>query len=321
MVGQISSIFDPASSGAALIRDLSGLVLWICLGIFVVTQVGLIWVIVRFRARPGDEGHEPPQVYGSTQVELAWTIVPLIIVLVLFLTTARTIGEIEDREPGPGSLEVLVVGHQWWWEIRYPGRGVVTANELHVPRSSAAAPHTTFIDLRSADVIHSFWIPQLAGKTDLIPGHDNRMWLEPDRTGVFLGQCAEFCGTQHARMGLRVVVEEPAEFERWLTAQRATPAVPATASAAARGRDIFSTTSCVNCHTLEGAGGDGRFGPDLSHLMSRATLGAGAAANTPVNLRAWVRDPQTLKPGCNMPDMKLSEPEVDAVVAYLLTLG
>ncbi len=320
-IEQISNIFDPASIPAAMIRDLSGLVLWICLGIFLVTQGALLWAIVRYRARPGDESREPPQVYGSNQLETAWTIVPMIIVLVLFLVTARTIGEVEGRKPGPEALQVELIGHQWWWEIRYPGLGVVTANELHVPVSSATAPRPTFLNLRSSDVIHSFWVPQLAGKTDVVPNHKNQMWIEPERTGTFLGQCAEYCGTQHARMLLRVVVHEPAGFETWIAAQRAPAGRLAKGTEAAKGRDAFMRLACVSCHSLNGTNGDGRFGPDLSHLMSRTTIAAGAAVNTPETLRAWVRDPQTIKPGCNMPDMKLSEQEVDQITAYLLTLG
>ena len=288
----------------------------VCAGIFLTVAGIAIYCIVRFRQRPGDTT-EPPQIYGSNHIELAWTIVPVLIVLILFLATARTINELEPGRAPQNALKATIVGHQWWWEIRYPELGVTTANELHLPASDAGDRRPTFLRLESADVIHSFWIPQLAGKTDVIPNRVNEMWVEPRETGVFLGQCAEFCGTQHANMLLRVVVHPKAEFEAWVAAQRK----PETAEAkVAAGRGVFQATACVNCHTLGGTVGTGTFGPDLTHLMSRATIGAGAAENTPANLRAWVVDPGTIKPGVLMPAMKLSDDEVDKLTAYLLTL-
>ena len=164
---------------------------------------------VRFRRRAQDDGAEPPQIYGSNQLELAWTVIPILIVLVLVLVTARTIADVQNRPAPPDALHVTVVGHQWWWEVRYPALGLVTANELHVPVSTASRRQLTFLRLESADVAHSFWVPQLAGKTDLIPNRVNRMWIEPTQVGTYLGNCAEYCGTQHARMLLRVIVHEP----------------------------------------------------------------------------------------------------------------
>jgi cytochrome c oxidase subunit 2 len=256
-------------------------------------------------------------VYGSTQIELAWTVVPFLIVIVLFLTTTRYIFAIEGRPATPDALEVTVVGNQWWWEIRYPGLGIVTANELHVPVSDPADPKPTFITLQSADVIHSFWIPQLAGKTDVIPGKTNRTWIDPRTPGTYVGQCAEFCGLQHAGMLLTVTVHPKEEFARWVAAQQAGAAdVPQVRA----GRDVFTSVACINCHTVRGTPANGVFGPDLTHLMSRATLGAGVAPNTPENLRAWVNDPASLKPGALMPAMKLSSDELDRLVVYLVTL-
>jgi cytochrome c oxidase subunit 2 len=210
-----------------------------------------------------------------------------------------------------------VVGHQWWWEIRYPGLGIVTANELHVPVSEPAKRRPTFLKLESVDVAHSFWVPQLAGKTDLIPNRTNHMWIEPKQPGTYLGNCAEYCGTQHARMLLRVIVHPPGEFEQWVATQRRPPVEDSQTRA---GREVFFSTSCVNCHTINGTQARGTFGPDLTHLMSRDTLAAGAAPNTPERLRAWVRDPQTLKEGCLMPNMQLADTELDHLVTYLLSL-
>jgi cytochrome c oxidase subunit II len=311
------SMFAPVSTPALAIRELSFLVLAIVTFIFVVVAGLTVYAIIRFRRRPGDDGREPPQVYGSTQIELAWTVVPFLIVIVLFLTTARYIFAIEGRPVTPDALEVTVVGNQWWWEIRYPGLGIVTANELHLPVSDPADPKPIFITLQSADVIHSFWIPQLAGKTDVIPGKTNRMWIDPRTPGTYVGQCAEFCGLQHAGMLLTATVHPKAEFARWVAAQQAAAAdVPEVRA----GRDLFASVACISCHTVRGTPANGVFGPDLTHLMSRATLGAGVAKNTPENLRAWVNDPASLKPGALMPAMKLSGEQLDTLVAYLATL-
>jgi cytochrome c oxidase subunit 2 len=256
-------------------------------------------------------------VYGSNPVEVAWTTVPFLIVLVLALTTARVIQEIQDPAMPKGALEVQVVGHQWWWEIRYPKLGIVTANELHVPVSDPGKRTPTFMDLRSADVVHSFWVPRLSGKTDLIPNRKNTMWIEPNRTGLFVGQCAKYCGTEHAMMLLRVYVHTPEDFQAWVNQQRAlATAEPGVAA----GRLVFERTACINCHTLNGTIGDGRFGPDLTHLMSRHTLASGALDNSPNNLRDWIKNPNRFKPGALMPAMNLSGPDLDQLVAYLVTL-
>jgi cytochrome c oxidase subunit 2 len=309
---QLTSIFAPAGAPADAIMTLSVLVLGIAAGIFLVVGGLLAYCIVRYRQRPSDDGSEPPQVYGSNSVELAWTVVPILIVFVLITTTTRSTYEIQAAAPPSDALQVRVVGHQWWWEFHYPGLGVVTANELHLPARTA-----TYLTLESADVVHSFWIPQLAGKTDVIPNRRNVMWLTPWEPGTYLGQCAEFCGTQHAHMLLRVIAHPPDEFQRWAAAQRQPAAMD---PAAAAGRQVFEATACVNCHAVRGTGADGRFGPDLTHLMSRQTLGAGVAPNDAVSLRSWVADPAHLKPGVLMPAMQLGDTELDQVVAYLTTL-
>jgi cytochrome c oxidase subunit 2 len=311
------SIFAPASTPALEIRDLSVLVLGISAVIFIIVAGLAAYTIVRFRSRPGDERHEPPQVYGSTQIELAWTVVPFLIVVVLFLVTARYIYGIERRAMPEGAIEATVVGNQWWWEIRYPKLGIVTANELHVPVSDPVKPTPTFITLQSADVIHSFWVPQLAGKMDVVPNKTNRVWIDPRTPGTYVGQCAEYCGTQHAWMLLEVIVHPRDEFDRWVATQQAAavenPAVKA-------GRELFLKLSCINCHTVRGTPANGLFGPDLTHLMSRRTLGAGAVRNSPETLQAWVDDPAAVKPGVLMPAMKLSNDELNTLTAYLLTL-
>ena len=314
---QVPNIFDSQAGPADAIRRLSFFALTITGLIFVVVFSLLVYVATKYRDRsPNDDG-EPAQVYGSRQLELAWTVVPILIVLVLFFATFRVIQTIQGAEAPQNAIQITAIGHQYWWEFRYPGLGVVTANELHIPVSDKAHPAPSFIRLLSADTDHSFWVPQLAGKTDLIPNRINSMWIEPHATGMYLGQCSMFCGEQHANMLLRVYVDSPDEFEKWVAAQKQ-PAIAAEGAAA--GRAVFERNSCVNCHTIAGTIADGRFGPDLTHLMSRATLGAGVLPNTPENLKAWVADPQKIKPGCLMPDMQLSQKDLDGLVAYLETL-
>jgi cytochrome c oxidase subunit 2 len=314
---QIPSIFKPESTPADSIFRLSLLVLTITGLIFVIVFSLLVYSIVKYRRRAGDNGREPPQVYGSNQVELAWTVIPGLIVLVLFLATARVIHSIQDAPKPPGTIEVIAIGHQFWWEFRYPALGVVTANELHVPVSNPSNSSPTFITLLSADTDHSFWVPRLAGKTDLIANRVNNIWIDPHQTGLYLGQCAQYCGVQHAKMLLRVYVDSREQFDNWVQ-QEKKPAV--TAGASEEGRRIFETTACVNCHAIAGTVADGRFGPDLTHMMSRDTIASGAALNTHENLRAWIQNPDSIKPGSLMPAMQVNEKDLDALTAYLETL-
>jgi len=313
----VPSIFDAHSTPAESICHLSHVVLGVTGVIFLVVFSLLSYVVVKFRGRVADVEREPAQVYGSTQIELAWTVIPILIVVVLFLATARVIHAIQDAPKPPEAVEVTAIGHQFWWEFRYPGLGIVTANELHVPVSDLAHPTPTFLKLLSADTDHSFWVPQLAGKTDLIPNRTNETWLEPHETGLFLGQCAQYCGTQHAKMLLRVYVDGPEDFKAWVRGQQQ-PVNPDEKEAA--GRRVFERTACLNCHAINGTNGTGRFGPDLTHLMSRRTIAAGAAENTPENLRLWIQNPDSIKPASLMPAMKLSDGDLDALVRYLETL-
>jgi cytochrome c oxidase subunit II len=312
-----TNIFAPASTPANAIFGLSIFVLAVTGGIFVVVFTLLAYAVVRFRKRAGDDGREPPQVYGSNQVELAWTIIPILIVVALFMATARVIAIVQRTSPPSNAIAVTAIGHQFWWEYRYPQLGVVTANELHLPVSDPDHPTPTFFTLLSADTDHSFWVPRLGGKTDLIPNHPNTMWIDPQQTGVYLGQCAQYCGTQHAKMLLRVYVQSKDDSDRWIQQQRQPAFVN---DAVSQGQRIFETTACINCHAVSGTVANGRFGPDLTHLMSRDTIAAGAALNTPENLRRWIRDPNTIKPGSLMPAMELNDQELDALAAYLETL-
>ena len=319
------SIFNPASPPAESIRSLFILVLAVTAAIFLLVEGVLLYSIVRFR-RSSHEGKEPPQVYGSMPIEIAWTAAPALICFLLALILTRTEFEVRvnpDRPPPLSKpLYVTVIGHQWWWEYvygKYDGQdlGIITANELHVPASEEGVPRPVYLTLKSADVCHSFWVPRLAGKTDLIPGRTNHMWFQTSQQGLFLGQCAEYCGTQHAHMLLRVNVDSPAAFRTWLDNQTK----PAEDDAAARaGRDVFLSQSCVNCHRVRGTHARGTYAPDLTHLMSRQTLAAGMVPNSPDQLRKWVTDPQQTKSGCLMPAFGLSGQQVDLLVNYLTTL-
>src|SRR5271169_1430447 len=215
-----TNIFAPASTPANSIFGLSIFVLAVTAAIFVVVFTLLAYSVVKFRKRANDDGREPPQVYGSNQVEIAWTVIPVLVVLSLLVATARVIADVQNAARPDNTIEVTAIGHQFWWEFRYPALGVATANELHVPVSDGNHPIPTFIKLLSADTDHSFWVPRLAGKTDLIPNHPNSMWIDPHETGVYLGQCAQYCGTQHAKMLLRVYVQSREDFERWIEQQR-----------------------------------------------------------------------------------------------------
>ena len=312
-----TNIFAPASTPAKTIFGLSMFVLVVTAAIFIVVAGLLVYSAVKFRGRNTDADREPAQVYGSTQIELAWTVIPVLIVFVLFLATARVIHAIQDAPKPAAALDVTVIGHQFWWEFRYPKLGIVTANELHIPASDPTHPKPTFLKLLSADTDHSFWVPELGGKTDLIPNRVNQMWLDPPRPGIYLGQCAQYCGTQHAKMLLRVYVQSRQDFDHWVE-QQTQPAQ--TNTSVSEGQRIFLTTACINCHAVTGTVADGRFGPDLTHLMSRETIASGAAPNTLENLRLWIQNPDSIKPGSKMPAMGLSDHQLDAVTAYLATL-
>ena len=313
-----TNIFSPQSANAHEIFRLSIFVLIITGAIFVTVCGLLLFVIVKYRRRPGDDNTEPPQIYGSNQIELAWTVFPILIVVVLFLSTVRVIFSIQNAPHPKRALDVTVTGHQWWWEFSYPKYNIVTANELHVPVSSDPKdPMPTFLKLVSADVDHSFWVPRLAGKTDLMAGQVNQMWIQPEVTGLFLGQCAQYCGTEHARMLIRVYAQTPEEFEKWAENQQKDavndPSV-------ATGRAVFEHNACINCHSVRGTVANGRFGPDLTHLASRDTIASGTLPLTRSNLEGWIKDPDQYKPGCLMPAMKLSDTDIASIASYLMTL-
>ena len=354
--GSPTSIFSTTSTPADKVRLLSLDVLFILGGVFLAVLALLVYALVRYRARQGDAS-EPPQVFGSAQIELAWTIIPTLIIVMLFLGTARVVFEVQDAPAPSSALKVTVVGHQYWWEFRYPKYNVVTANELHIPVSDPKNPTPTYMKLTSADVIHSFWVPSLAGKTDLLPNRVNEMWVDPHKAGMYEGQCAQFCGAQHAKMLLRVYVDTPDQFQRWIAMQQQeakdlppgilsnvdldaggskssdTVSAPRLKEVTVRGaadgfeqitpqqgQRVFEHQACISCHVVRGTVANGHFGPDLTHLMSRSTIAAGIAPNTPENLLTWITDPNKMKPGSLMPAMHLTSIENRQITAYLTTL-
>jgi cytochrome c oxidase subunit 2 len=312
-----TSIFSNDSTPAKGVYGLSLFVFAITAGIFVVVGTLGAYAVIKFRERPGDETSEPVQIFGSNQIELSWTIIPILIVVVLFLTSARMIFAVQDANEPASSMKVTAIGHQFWWEFQYPAYGFTTANELHVPVSDPKSPTPTFLKLSSADVIHSFWIPRLGGKTDMIPSRVNEMWIDPTKIGMYEGQCSQFCGTEHAKMLLRVYVQSRPDFDAWVKNQQQTAVASAQAE---QGRHVFESQACINCHAVRGTIANGRYGPDLTHLMSRDTIAAGAAANTPDNLRRWIQNPEVFKSGSNMPAMNLTPEQLTLVTDYLTTL-
>jgi cytochrome c oxidase subunit II len=297
------------------------LVLSVTLCIFLIVASLLLYALIRFRQRPEDSEREPAQIYGSNQIELSWTVIPILIVVMLFLSTTRVILETEASPKPVSALDVTVIGHQFWWEYRYPKLGVVTANELHIPVSDPAKPIPTYLSMSSADTDHSFWVPRLAGKMDLIPNRVNTMWVDPQAPGLYLGQCAQYCGVQHAKMLLRVYAQSPEDFAAWVKQQQRPAAQDLSGNAvAAEGQTVFMHSACINCHSVAGTVATGRFGPDLTHLASRDTIASGPVQNTPENLRKWVANPNSMKPGALMPSMHLNDHDLDVITAYLTTL-
>ncbi len=293
----------PASPQAAAIAHLfTGTLIFLGAILALVTFL-VLYAVVRYRDRPG--APEPRQLFGSRRLEVLWTVVPVLSLAVLAGFMAWTM-HVGDPPTGTRKPDIRIIAHQWWWEIVYPKAGVTTANELHIPAGKAE-----LIEFRSADVIHDFWAPELARKIDIVPGHPNRMWLEADRAGTYLGVCAEFCGNEHAWMRFLVIADPPDQFDAWLKQQQAGAPPPSTDDAKL-GLRLFRDRTCANCHAQS-------MGPDLSHLATRRTLAAGALDNTPDNLAAWLHDPDAFKPGSNMPNLKLSADEVRALVAYLET--
>jgi cytochrome c oxidase subunit 2 len=299
--------FRTISDRGASIRNLFDILLIISALVFLLVAVLLVYMLIRFRERPG--AAEPSQTEGSRKLEIAWTVAPVLLLTGVFVITARTLIHVHAA-PAGDPVRIEVVGHQWWWEFRYPDLGIVTANELHVP-----VGESLHFEITGADVIHSFWVPRFGWKMDAIPGKTNEMVLTVDRAGTYDGACTEYCGAEHAWMRIRVVAEPRDVFDVWVRGQQQ-PAGPAQ-GAAADGQRVFLGNTCQNCHAIRGTPANGAVGPDLTHFGSRATIGAGVVPNTPDNLRDWIRHAGAVKPGVLMPPFNLSDSDLQALVTYL----
>ncbi len=303
----MSTVF-PSGSYAGMIVQLYVLIFLMAAAVFVGVEGFLVYSIIKFRRR--SETDLPAQVHGNTRLEITWTLLPAVVLLIIAVPTISTIFA-SDTVPPTANQRITVIGHQWWWEIRYPDLNIVTANELHLP-----AGQTAVFDLQTADVIHAFWIPRMGGKVDAIPNRENRLWFTPEETGEFYGQCTEFCGFQHANMKHRLFVDTKEDFERWVRQQAAPAAEPMSASAR-RGAQAFQNGSCVACHTINGTNARGLLGPDLTHVGSRKTIAAGVLDNTAENMARWIKDTQSIKPGNKMVISPPSDAEIADIVAYL----
>ena len=303
------SIYNPASPQAHAILSLWNICLCICGLVLAVVTGSILYIIVRFRRR-GES--EPSAATGNRKLEIAWTAGPILLVSLLFvlsIVTARAVDRPVIRDP-----DIVVIGHQWWWEIHYPSANVITANEVHVP-----VGRDVLLAIESADVIHDFWCPRLGRKIDAVPGRRNFIWIRAARPDQYPGACAEYCGAQHAWMRFRVVAEDDAAYQSWLAAQAA-PANGASSPQAEAGRTRFGQLTCANCHNIRGVNSQKQYAPDLTHVASRGILAGGRLTNNPTNLRDWLHQPNIIKPNCLMPNLNLSNQDLDDLTAYLETL-
>jgi cytochrome c oxidase subunit II len=308
----IQSVLHPAGLQAVRLNHLWWVMFWVCTVVFlcIVAAVALAIVFGR-RARPAPSD---AMLSGTVAAAVGVSIVALLVLLTASEITGRDLEALKSQD----ALRIQITGNQWWWDIQYlnpnPSLRVTTANEIHVPVGRPVG-----LVLRSTDVIHSLWIPALHGKRDLLPGRQNEIWIQADQAGFYRGQCAEYCGMQHAKMALTVVADTSDDFERWLSHMRSTAPAPTTPSEV-RGRDVVERGPCAMCHTISGTLAAGRTAPDLTHIASRSTIGAGSVPNSRGNLAGWIADPQHIKPGNKMPATGLTSEELLAVLDYLETL-
>jgi cytochrome c oxidase subunit II len=283
----------------------------------VVVVVGALILVAMARRRRSEPPAEEPR-WSHRLLFGGGVAVPLVVLSVLWVWTLHDLSALSEpigSGPTPGSLTIDVVGHQWWWEVRYPNEGIVTANDIHIP-----AGQPVHLRLTTVDVIHSYWVPQLTGKIDMIPGRTNALTIQADMPGTYRGQCAEFCGLQHAQMIFYVVADTPADFQAWVGRETAAPVTSSDAEAL-RGQQVFESEPCAACHTIRGTSAHGTAGPDLSDFGGRLSIGAGSAPNTPGNLGGWIVNSQSIKPGNEMPPIQLEPDELQALISYLEGLG
>jgi cytochrome c oxidase subunit 2 len=298
--------FSPNSPQAQATANLFFFIMAIAGVIFAIVLFGVLYSTIRYRHRIGQG--EPPQKTGNLYLEIIWTLIPSLILAVVFIYMLRVM-KITNASAS-AQEDMIVIGHQWWWEVRYPKDNVVTANEIHLPIGKRM-----LLRLESADVIHDLWIPQLGNKMDLVPGQTNWMYMQADKPGVFLGTCAEFCGVDHALMRVEAIAQSQQDYDAWIKAQSQQVVTPELAQSP--GAQLFVQLPCKSCHTIAGLPSFGDIGPNLSHVASRDTLAAGVISNTPENLAAWLRDPQVIKPGNHMPNLGLTDAQINDLVTFL----
>lgn len=307
-----ATTLHPNGNHAQRIYELLVFMLWTALGVFLVVEGALIYTVIRFKRR--ENSGIPVQLHGNTTVEVAWTVLPALIVLIVAILTFRT-QALNSFQP-PDALKVTAVGHQWWYEFRYPEEGVVTASDMYIP-----VGRDVTVELEAKDVIHSFWVPRLAGKTDMIPGTTNRISFKAEQEGLYYAHCSVLCGEAHANMAFRVVVVSQEQYDAWIAQKKTPPAEPT--GDALRGKQVFlnGQKACVGCHAVSGTNAKGITGPDLTYYGSRSTIAAGVLPYSTENLAAWLRDPNTVKPGNLMGKVIrkgfLTEQEIADLVAYL----
>ncbi len=303
--------YQAMSENAQLAQDVYTLIFILAGAVFAgVMALTLIFSFI-YRER---EGATALQIHGNSKLEVLWTFLPVLIVVAMAVPTFNAIAQTTGDAPD-GSLRVTATGHQWWFQFEYPELGVVTASDLHLPVDTPVS-----VTLNSGDVIHSFWVPQLSGKVDMVPGHDNHLWFTPHTPGEYLGQCAEFCALSHANMRFRVFVHTQEDFDAWVQSQLAEAQEP-TEELALAGMQQFTMSGCIGCHTVRGNPlAMGVIGPDLTHFGSRTRLAGAMVENTPEQLHRWLADPPAMKPGSIMPNLNLTEEQIDSLVAYLYSL-
>ncbi len=312
--GGIQSSLNPHGRGSERVAGLWWVLFWVSVGVYVLFLIYLFLAVIRPRVWRRSDDVDPA---GSNAIVIiSGAVIPTIILVVVFAAAILPAMNALSAPASPPAFTVEVIGHDWWWEVHYPESNFTTANEIHIPVGKPVR-----VTLTSADVIHSFWVPELQRKMDVIPGVSNTTWIEADKAGVYRGQCAEFCGVGHAHMAFEVVAQPQAQFDSWVADQQKTPPIPTGHDPVVlRGEQVFLGSACVYCHTVKGTNASGKIGPDLTHLMSRDTLAAGTLPNTPGNLLGWIENPQVIKPGNKMPPTSLTGPDLQALLAYLQTL-
>ncbi len=309
----VNWVSNPGSSITTQQSNLYLIILIPAAVVFLIVEGGIIYSVISFRRRKGDAS-EPAQVHGNTPLEIIWTVLPVLLVIFIFIIGLNTMNGIAAPAPSSNDIKVNVIGHQWWWEFDYPDLNIKTADELYIPAGTPVQ-----ITLTSVDVIHSFWVPQLTGKTDVVPGQTNHMWINASQAGTYDGQCSEFCGIEHAMMRARVVVLSKADFQAWVNDQKGPLQTPQTALEL-QGQKLVENGVCAACHTINGTNAKGTVGPNLTYLYSRSSFAGASFPLTDANIASWLQNSAAMKPGSDMSNIHVSAQDLPAIMAFLKTL-